>query len=92
MEQLIEFIGNHPFLVMAFAAVLGMLIFTETNRFTSGVKGISPYTATQMLNNGETVFVDVRNDAEYKRGHVIDSRHIPVNALDNRIHELDKVA
>jgi len=91
MDQLIEFIGNHPFLIMAFVGVLGVLVFTETNRFMAGVKGVSPYTATQMLNSGETVFVDVRDDSEFKKGHVIDSRHIPVNALDNRLHELEKV-
>lgn len=91
MEQLIEFIGNHPFLVMAFAGILGMIVYTETTRLTSGVKTVTPYAATQMLNQGDTVFVDVRDDAEYKKGHVIDSRHIPANALDNRLHELEKI-
>jgi len=90
MGQVFEFIGNHPLLVVAFLVTIGMLGFTEYTRFFSGVKSLAPYVATQMLNAGEAIFVDVRSDAEYKNGHIINSKHMPVNQFAKHIHELEK--
>jgi len=67
-----------------------MLAYTEYTRFFSGVKALSPYAATQLLNSGEAVFMDVRDEAEYKQGHVLDARNLPVSSLDNRLHEIEK--
>lgn len=90
MGQIIEFVGNHPLLIVAFFATLGMLSFTEYTRLFSGVTGLAPYVATKMLNSGDAIFVDVRSDSEYKSGHIINARHMPVNNFDKHIHELDK--
>ena len=89
MSQFVEFVGNHPMLFMAFAITLGFLAYTEFSRFT-GVKSLSPYEATQLLNDGDAIFLDVRDDAEFKKGHVIDATNVPVSALDKRLHELEK--
>ncbi len=90
MQQLIEFMGNHPLLFVAFFATLGMLIFTEYNRFFSGTSGLTPYAATQLLNDGEAVFVDVRDDAEFKNGHIKGARNMPVRSFDQQLHTLEK--
>ena len=66
MGQLFEFMGNHPLLIAAFGAVLGMLLYTEYQRFFSGVPQLSPYAATQLMNDGEALFIDVRDEKEYK--------------------------
>ena len=36
------------------------------------------------------VVLDVREDNEYLKGHIINSVHIPLSYLSNRIGELDK--
>lgn len=90
MQQLFEFIGNHPLLIVALLATLGMLAYTEYTRFFSGVKQQSPFVVTQMMNSGDAVLVDVRSDNEYKAGHIINARHMPVNNFDKHIHELEK--
>ena len=90
MQQLIEFIGNHLLLVLAFLAVLGMLIFTEYQRFFSGVPSLTPYAATQLLNDGSALFMDVRDEKEYKTGHIKGARSVPVNDLQKQLHELEK--
>ncbi len=90
MQQLIEFASNHLLLVFAFFATLGMLIFTEYTRMFSGVPGLSPYQATQLLNDGDALFLDVRDDKEYKNGHIKGARSVPVNQLDKQMHELEK--
>ena len=90
IARLVEFVGNHPFLFMALAVTIGFIAFTEYTRIAAGVKSLSPYQATQLMNEGKTLFVDVRDDAEFKKGHVLDATNIPLSALDNRLHELEK--
>ena len=90
MQQLIEFIGNHLLLVLAFLAVLGMLIYTEYQRFFSGIPSLTPYAATQLLNDGSALFMDVRDEKEYKTGHIKGARSVPVNDLQKQMHELEK--
>lgn len=90
MQQLFEFIGNHSLLVAAFAAVLGMLMYTEYLRFFSGIPSLSPYAATQLLNEGDAIFVDVRDEKEFKSGHIKGARNVPVSQFDKHIHEIEK--
>ncbi len=90
MSQVFEFISNNPLLFAGFAAVLGMIIFYEYTRFASGLTRLSPFQATQLLNDGEAMFLDVRDDKEYKSGHVINARHVPLGSMDKFMHELEK--
>lgn len=90
MQQLLEFISNHALIVAAFFAVLGMLMYTEYMRFFSGIPNLSPHAATQLLNDNGAVFVDARDDKEFKAGHIKGARSIPVNQLDKHIHDLEK--
>jgi len=89
MSQLFEFMGNHPLLVAAFGAVLGMLLYTEHQRFFSGVPSLSPYAATQLLNDA-ALFIDVRDEKEFKAGHIKGARSLPVNQVDKQLHDIEK--
>jgi len=88
--RLLEFMSNHPFLFTALGVTVGFLVYTEYSRVVGGVKSVSPYQATQLLNGGEAMFVDVRDDSEFKKGHVLEATNIPLSALDQRLHELEK--
>ena len=90
MSQIIEFIGNHTLLFVAFFMTLGMLVYTEYMRITSANTALSPYDATQKMNEGEAIFLDVRDESEYKTGHLLNSRSMPVTKLAERMHEVDK--
>lgn len=46
--------------------------------------------ATQLINQGKGVIVDVREPAAYAAGHLRDAKNIPLKELPNRIGELDK--
>ena len=52
---------------------------------------VSTLQATQMINQGKTVLLDVRSAAEFAVGHMRDSRNIPLKALQGRVSELDKL-
>jgi len=90
MTQLFEFAGNHPLLIAAFFAVLGMLAYTEYLRFFSGIPGLSPFATTQLMNDGDVLVLDVRDEKEFKAGHIKGARSLPVNQLDKQLHDLEK--
>lgn len=90
MGQFIEFVGNHPFLFAALAATLVFIIFTEVQRATNGAKNISAQEATRMQNDDEALFLDVREANEFKAGHVLNAKHIPLSAVEKRAVELAK--
>ena len=46
--------------------------------------------ATQLINQGKAIVVDVREPAEFSAGHLRDAKNIPLGELSNRIGELDK--
>ncbi|MGW8310013.1 MAG: rhodanese-like domain-containing protein [Thiogranum sp.] len=88
--RIIEFTGNHPVLVLAFLGTLGALVFTEISRRFSGLKSVDPVEATQLSNRENAVFLDIRDDGEYKGGHIPEAIHIPLKQLPERAAELDK--
>lgn len=88
--RIIEFTGNHPVLVLAFLGTLGALVFTEINRRFSGLRSVGPAEATQLSNRENAVFLDIRDDGEYKGGHIPEAIHIPLKQLPERAAELDK--
>jgi rhodanese-related sulfurtransferase len=90
MEQYLEFAGNHPFLIGAFALVLAMIVWTETRRFAGGYQRVSPNDAVRLINDGDTLLLDVREDAELQQGMIDGAKHIPLGNLAKRIGELDK--
>jgi len=90
MARLIEFVGNHPILFLALALVIGMIAFFEYQRAFSGVKIISPMEATRLQNDEDAVFVDIREESEYKIGHILGNLHIPMSSFQKRVVELDK--
>ena len=57
---------------------------------TTANTALSPYDATQKMNQGEAIFLDVRDDSEFKTGHLINARSMPASKLAERMHEIDK--
>lgn len=88
--RIIEFIGNHPLLILAFAGTLGALLASEISRRLSGMKAVDPVQATQLSNRENAIFLDIRDDGEYGGGHIPEAIHIPISQLPDRIGELNK--
>jgi rhodanese-related sulfurtransferase len=88
--RILEFSGNHPVLILGFLVTLGLLIFLEAGRRFSGIKSIGPVEATQLNNHEDAIFLDVREDGEYRNGHIPGTIHIPLKQLPERVAELNK--
>lgn len=64
----------------------GALLWPSLRRGQS----ISILQATQLINQGKGVIVDVREPGEFAAGHLRDAKNIPLGELSNRMGELDK--
>jgi rhodanese-related sulfurtransferase len=88
MSQLSEFAANHLILVSAFSFILALLVINLLQG--GGSRAILPIQAVQLLNREDAVIVDIRNEAEFKDGHIINAQHIPRADLKSRTDELRK--
>lgn len=46
--------------------------------------------ATQLINQGKTLVLDVRDAAEFASGHLQNAKHIPLAELAERLKEIEK--
>lgn len=90
MEQFIEFVGHHPYLFLAFSVVSGALIWNILSDQITGIKSLLPQEATLLINHEEAIILDVREENEYIQGHILNSIHIPLNTLSDKISRLEK--
>ena len=89
MDQLFDFIGNHPFLVGTFLLLLVLFIRNETQR---GGKSVSAQELVDMVNRENAVVLDVRDKKEFDGGHIVDAINIPYSSLESRLGDLKKFA
>lgn len=87
MEQLFEFIGNHPILVGTFVVLLTLFIRNETRR---GGQSISAQQLVDLVNREDALVLDVRDKKEYDAGHIVGAVNIPYSALEGRLDEIKK--
>ena len=88
-QQLLEFAGNHLFLVGALIATLALLAHNLASDL--GGKGmVGPQQATELINREEGVVVDVRSMADFNKGHIIRAINIPMSGFQNQITQLEK--
>jgi len=90
LEQIPEFAANHPFLVIAFAVLLGLTFFNELKIATQRFASLTPAAAVQLMNNEDVVLLDVREPSETAGGKIAKAIQIPVSSISKRINELDK--
>ena len=87
MEQLFEFIGNHPILVGAFVLVFALFVRNEVAR---GGRSVTPQELVNLVNHDKAVVIDVRDPSEYSQGHIVDAINMPHTSLSGRLGELTK--
>jgi len=89
MEDFTNFLFDQWPLSLAFAFILILIVRSFLEPVLTGVKNIKAQDAVRLMNNEGTLVLDVRLEKEYKEGHILDSVHIPLGALESRIRELD---
>ncbi len=90
MGQYLEFAGNHPLLVAAFVAVVIMLIMNEFKRKLLGFNEVSINDAVRLINQDDALALDVREDKEFRDGHILNAVNIPLGLLEGRLKEIEQ--
>ena len=86
MDQLIEFINNHWWLVGIWGAFLAALLWDNGQR---NGPTVSTTEATTMINREDAVVLDIRDKTDFKSGHLVDAINIPYASLTDRMGELE---
>lgn len=80
MERLLDYITRHPFLAGGTAVLALAVLAYEASRARSGGQAVGPMDAVRLMNQG-AVLVDVRSQAEFDSGHILDAKHVPQDQL-----------
>lgn len=88
MQEYIEFAGRHVLLFVALGAVIVLIIVSELKRFTKGYKEVLPAEAVMLINKQDALMLDVREANELGQGSIMDSKHIALGTLDDKISSL----
>ena len=80
MEQYLEFTANHPLLVGGLVLSFLLVIFSELRRKLRGVMSLDPQQAVKLI-NADAVVIDLRSQEAFARGHIVNSKNIPLDDL-----------
>jgi rhodanese-related sulfurtransferase len=80
-------VDNWP--LIAVAVVSGLMLVWP---FIAGARsgGLSTLQATQMINQKDAVIIDIRDQAEYAKSHIVNARSFPAKVIEERRAELEK--
>jgi rhodanese-related sulfurtransferase len=75
MDRLIEFAGNHPWLVSAAVLMMLVVVAYELRARASAFAALSPQDAIRLMNQGALV-LDIRSQESFAGGHIGGARHM----------------
>jgi len=76
MERFLEYAARHPILFGGTVVLALAVAAYEFSKARSGGQAIGPTEAVRLMNQG-ALMLDVRSQAEFDGGHIIDARHVP---------------
>lgn len=85
-----QFVSNNIFPIFIALFSGAMLLWSIFGNRIRGIKEVDTTAALQLINHKNALVLDVREDDEYKAGHVLNSRLVPLGKLAARIGELEK--
>jgi rhodanese-related sulfurtransferase len=89
MERFLEYATRHPFLLGGTVLLALAVLAYEASRARSGGQSVGPMDAVRLMNQG-ALLLDVRNQAEFDSGHILDARHVPQDQLASSTEALKK--
>ena len=85
-----QFISNNllPIAIALFSGA--MLLWSVFGNRIRGIKEVDSIAALQLINHKNALVLDVREEDEYKAGHVLGAILIPLGKLKDRVGDLEK--
>jgi rhodanese-related sulfurtransferase len=89
MAQLVEFAGNHLFLVTGLVVALAAVMFYELRQRAHGATHVTAADAVRLINKGALV-IDVRKPEEFEKGHIVNARNVPLEQMQKGDDAINK--
>lgn len=89
IERVIQFISNHWILSTGFFIVNLLLIQDIFEALTRKYKVASPAVAVALLNEEDSIVIDVRDLDKYVQGHIEGAEHVAYSRLKDKIYEFE---
>ena len=88
MDRLVEFADNNRLLVLALLASWAAVMYYELRIKAATLSQISAADAVRVIGKGAMI-IDVRADAAFETGHIVNSKHIVLEAIeaDQNVHK-----
>ena len=90
MERIPEFVINHTFLFSLLFTILTLLMWNLFSDVLSGIKTLLPDEVTRLINHEDAKVVDLRPQADFEKGHIIDAINISADQLAGQLDKLKK--
>ncbi|WMQ74045.1 MAG: putative protein YibN [Sodalis sp.] len=91
MQEIMQFVGNHPVLSLEWVILVGSVIFTTFKSRFSKVSDIARSEAIHLINKEDAVIVDLRNRDDYRKGHIVNSLNLAASDIKSgNLGELEK--
>lgn len=91
MQEITQFVSDHPMLCLAWVALLiAVIVTTFKNRF-SKVNEISRGEAIRLINKEDAAIVDLRTRDDYRKGHIANALNLTSTEIKGgSLGELEK--
>lgn len=90
-NRLFEFLTNHWVLSLLLVVILIALSIEPLLRRLRGIKRVSAVESTRLINQENAQVIDIREDKEFAKEHILDSRSVPLTSFPNRVEALDSL-
>jgi rhodanese-related sulfurtransferase len=90
MDRLLEYVGNHPFLVGAAGLMALVVLGFELRQRAHSADSVSSTEAVRLMNAG-ALLVDVRSANQFKDGHINGARSVPGDQIAGGAAALEKL-
>lgn len=85
-----EFVKSN-ILLIAIAVISGAMLLWPVVRRSAGGPWVNTVQLTQLINRENAIVIDVRDAAEFAKGHIVGARNVPLAQFEKRVGELEKL-
>ncbi|HUX90194.1 MAG TPA: rhodanese-like domain-containing protein [Gallionellaceae bacterium] len=85
-----QYLQNNIWMVVVAISSGLMLLWSLFGNRVRGVKVVNTVEALELINHKNALVLDVREESEYKSGHLLNAKWIPLGRLAERIGELER--
>ncbi|TDR23878.1 rhodanese-like domain-containing protein [Marinicella litoralis] len=91
MSQLMEFAGNHPFMVVLFLVVLFLFLNSLYKEKSKAYQNVNVDQLTRLVNHKNAQVIDVRPKEAFDQGHIVNAINMPLDDITAGKAKIDKL-